>query len=639
MFKLAWQPETYSPTGNSTSEGVRNQLGRPELDPLTVLVREAAQNSWDARLNGVQVTFGIAGRLLEPAEKPVFRDGIFADKPANMKLDLLWKESVAPVLFIYDRGTTGLTGPTRADLAAESSERNFVAFLRNIGQPRKATFGGGTYGFGKAVFYSTSRVGAICVYTQCRAGRGIEKRFMGAALGPPSGKMTGRHWWGTKPFRDKVVEPLTGESAELITQKLGFPAMGGRETGTTIMVLLPEFGELESSEEEERQKRSAEDAIAFMGASMLWHFWPKLLPDSSGKPPIRFELSWGGKEVSVPDPSRHVAFHGFISAMQNAKKVISGEETIGQSANEQVVNVVCKRPMRELGRLSLFRYPLLSGPVAAPASALDRAILQLAPSHTALHHVALMRSPEIVVRYEDGPPSENSQFAGVFLVNRTEEIDKAFADSEPPTHDDWEPSALEGWDKTFVRVALRRIRENIAEFAGSARAPVPSSLVTPLGELSEQLAGLVGATDGTSPSVPMGSNRQPPVSTKGKAKRALRSAVDVVGGAELVVVGEQPACRVGFTVSHAPASKSIRVSALGRVAVLDGSVYETDPPAGAPLPRVLFWENPTGKRIGTGDSVEIPAGPDGAGIFHVTVSIPGNSMVGVFLDAEPEDAA
>src|SRR5262245_13863683 len=128
MFSLSWQPERFSATGNSTSEGVRNQLGRPGLDPLTVLVREAAQNSWDARNGHGPVTCGIAGWTLSPAEKAFFRDTIFADRPKNLpQLEELWKAEAPVVLAIYDRGTTGLTGPTRADLAAEATEHNFVA--------------------------------------------------------------------------------------------------------------------------------------------------------------------------------------------------------------------------------------------------------------------------------------------------------------------------------------------------------------------------------------------------------------------------------------------------------------------------------------------------------------------------------
>ena len=49
MKKLDMQAEEYVATGNIASEGMRNQLGRPRLDRLSLLVRESAQNAWDAK--------------------------------------------------------------------------------------------------------------------------------------------------------------------------------------------------------------------------------------------------------------------------------------------------------------------------------------------------------------------------------------------------------------------------------------------------------------------------------------------------------------------------------------------------------------------------------------------------------------
>ena len=48
MKPLDLQSERYGALGNLASEGVKNQLGRPRLDQLTVLIRESVQNSWDA---------------------------------------------------------------------------------------------------------------------------------------------------------------------------------------------------------------------------------------------------------------------------------------------------------------------------------------------------------------------------------------------------------------------------------------------------------------------------------------------------------------------------------------------------------------------------------------------------------------
>ncbi|MGA4814638.1 hypothetical protein ACPA9J_01190 [Pseudomonas aeruginosa] len=50
LTPLALQSEPFSPTGGAAAEGVSNQLGCPRADRFTLLIREAIQNSWDARL-------------------------------------------------------------------------------------------------------------------------------------------------------------------------------------------------------------------------------------------------------------------------------------------------------------------------------------------------------------------------------------------------------------------------------------------------------------------------------------------------------------------------------------------------------------------------------------------------------------
>ena len=50
-MKLSLQSEEYPPTGGMGARGVKKSLGKPKLHPLELMVREAAQNSWDARLD------------------------------------------------------------------------------------------------------------------------------------------------------------------------------------------------------------------------------------------------------------------------------------------------------------------------------------------------------------------------------------------------------------------------------------------------------------------------------------------------------------------------------------------------------------------------------------------------------------
>lgn len=51
-----------------------------------------------------------------------------------------------------------------------------------------------------------------------------------------------------------------------------------------------------------------------------------------------------------------------------------------------------------------------------------------------MHHVALMRPAELVVRYLEGRPApdEDREWAGVFRCSDEPDIETAFANSEPP---------------------------------------------------------------------------------------------------------------------------------------------------------------------------------------------------------------
>src|SRR5690349_13331051 len=78
--QVKWIPEPKPPTGGLAAEGFYKLLGRPRLDPLTVLVRETAQNSWDARLeNGVSVDFSIQGWVLDEGERQALRERVFVE--------------------------------------------------------------------------------------------------------------------------------------------------------------------------------------------------------------------------------------------------------------------------------------------------------------------------------------------------------------------------------------------------------------------------------------------------------------------------------------------------------------------------------------------------------------------------------
>lgn len=479
MNKLTLYPERYSPTGNVTSEGVLNQLGRPKLDMLAVLVRESVQNSWDARDNSAAfIQYGIAGWTFSAQQRELLNKVVFPQCPPALGLkDVLSSTQDLQVLAIYDRGTEGLGGPTRADeLPQDNESNNFVDFLRNVGQPPDKQLSGGTYGYGKAVFYRISAAHTILVHTHCLSHGKPQSRFMGAALGSPftykQHRFTGRHWWGRS--EKDVIEPVLDEESDWLASSLGLPNFREQERGTTIVMIQPVWDD-----------KKPEDAVQMMVEYLLWYFWPKMLEGDGGVPPIRFEASWQGQQIEIPHPTEFPPLEGFVQAMQRLKSS-SPQQMTGLG---EVYEVSTKQYSQYLGKLALERIPVKQRSVKVGQDT--------APIPTVSHHVALMRQPELVVRYLEGPelPSTQIEYAGVFITD--EAVDKVFANAEPPTHDDWVSNFLnERREKVYVNTALREIKNRLIEYVRPASTQAAPGELAPLGAFANQLGALLPGQTG-----------------------------------------------------------------------------------------------------------------------------------------------
>ncbi|MET7603995.1 hypothetical protein ABZS96_15985 [Streptomyces avermitilis] len=475
MTEPRWFSQPYPPEGASAAEGIRNQLGRPELDLLTILVRESAQNSWDARLmpSAAQVDYRIDMWTVGPAHAGAWRELLLDGAPTSAEtfpLRETLRHGPVRVLAVSDRGTRGLGGPTRADNAV-GPERDFVSFIRNIGEPRDTALGGGTYGFGKGIFYLLSKSGTVLVHSRCRTARGgYETRLVGCTLwksyvaSEPQGdrRYTGRHWWGNTS--GDVVEPLVGQEAETTAQRLGLRSFGPEETGTTVVVIDPNLDELEPSE-----------AADYLAETITWHLWPKMI-STCGKPPaMRFSVTCDGVQHSVPEPRETRPLNMFVAAY---------ETMTGPDGSD----LHCMKPKRYLGRLGLVKRIM---PPLEPTRA-----SRMLDIEDLVHHVCLMRPAELVVTYHPGPkpPSVNQGYAGVFRAD--EDMDETYAKAEPPTHDAWHPQSLDRPESTFVQTTFRRIAEAQERLLSLGGVTRPGASNVRLGAASSLFSGLVGGAWG-----------------------------------------------------------------------------------------------------------------------------------------------
>lgn len=502
--------EKVAPTGNVTSTGIINQLGRPSLDLLAVLVREAVQNSWDARSStSGPVYFGLHGWTLTAEQHRVLKEGVFKNTPPNKHLplgDLLNNEKQINVLAVSDRGTKGLGGPTRADTVTQGDEpRDFVGFLRNVGQPPDKQFAGGTYGYGKAALYRASRARTICVYTRCQAKNGFETRFMASALGDPyatsKSRYTGRHWWGRKD--GDIAEPLLNSQADAAAKRLGLPLYQGDERGTMILIIDPILGD---DDDISTSRRTPLQAFNLMAEYLLWYFWPKILTYGYLEPAITFELSWQGKTILLPSPENFLPLQGYVQAMYSVKDHHQDDETPFRSIIEDIAS---KRPKQHLGKLAIHQFPTSSAKYFDTGSSES-------PFAALTHHTALMRQPELIVKYLPGAaaPNEKLGYAGVFITDV--EVDAVFAEAEPPTHDDWVSQSLENrWHRTYVNVAVREIGKRMDAFAKPPAARTNTRGLTPLGAFATRLgSSLIPAEQGPAATAKPFSVRPVPPSRK-----------------------------------------------------------------------------------------------------------------------------
>lgn len=479
MTPMELYSEPFATTGNITGEGFRRLLGRPALGLLQTVIREALQNSMDATLPDHGPRVLLRSRKLIGSELQTLRDLVLSEIPADtgaagLRAELS-KESFE-VFEIADFRTSGLAGPTRADLVSDGPEDpDFVNFMRNVGAARDTHQGGGTYGYGKTSLYALSQHSTIIVDTQTTCNGEAVRRLMGCRLGGTFDaiegdvrkRFTGRHWWG-RLDGTSGVEPVVGDEAVQMAGAIGLPERSDVETGTTIMIVSPR---LDEGDDEDKRLPIGPHLLE----TVLWNFWPRMCRDTPATRRLRLSIEVDGHEVIVPDPEDYPPLDHFARALADVR---SGG---GQAVSSQ-------RPAMNLGRLSLQK--------GLRSDRSPSALRTDSPFPKQSSHIALMRPVELVVKYIEGEAFSDARFewGGVFVCSDDEEVEAAFADAEPPAHDDWIPDNLpKGRAKTFVNVGLKRINEVARTFANPLSAsgrsddegPSLASTATLMGKLLE----------------------------------------------------------------------------------------------------------------------------------------------------------
>ena len=451
----------------------------------------------------------------------ILRSRVFTGDPPRTGLAELLRHDEIWALEVSDRGTVGLGGPIRNDLAVEPGiDRNFIDLVFNIGAPRDVHLGGGTYGFGKTITYLLSSVGTVLIWSRCEGVSGQEDRLIGSAIGEAfnmdGSRYTGRHWWGNVITTENRVEPVVGSLARELGDVIFAEHFAPDVTGTSILILDPQLG-----------GATPEENVQLLTDAVTWNLWPKLIADQSGRSQMNISIQLNGQPTALPDIQQHPVLSGYAQCLLTVRAAESKAalENLAQRYPVEWQEIWCMQPRTLLGHLALTRYPA-SPRVKNPA-----------------HSVALMRQAELIVKYFDRRELdvEGFQWAGVFKPAM--EVDDSFALAEPPAHDDWVPQAVEDRKRRReVNVALRRVKEAADEYlvprdAGSAptHEMAPSAV-----NVADMLADLLSWPGRVSPnegcpsgcdkgSVPRSSQRQMTFHQAGFRPRGM-TALSLEGG-------------------------------------------------------------------------------------------------------------
>jgi hypothetical protein len=251
---VSWVFQESDPMGGAAGEAYANTLKSPGMQPEHVLAREAIQNSVDAGLEGEKVQVCFKHVLLTGEAKAAFVDAAgLTDMIARVShLELASPNCFASLdkprtplslLYVEDHNAEGLSGDPH------EKGSNFYRLLLSLGDRSKSRTSkgtGGSYGFGKSVYSSSSAIQTIFAYTRFTGDDGLEHtRVFGCAYFASHehrGKnYSGRAWLGTKRHEDKagrlVIDPYEDKQADKFAEKLGFHVREEGDCGTTILII------------------------------------------------------------------------------------------------------------------------------------------------------------------------------------------------------------------------------------------------------------------------------------------------------------------------------------------------------------------------------------------------------------------
>ena len=566
--------------GTINASGVIKNIRGSKLSVSEIFLREAVQNSYDARIreNGKTKTIDFIMRayhfktnqfdaLIQLLDKEKNNNSFYRSYLAkNINREMLNIE-------ISDSNTTGLYGLTEPTDKIE--KQNFSDFVYSTGNKKpEGSNNGGTYGFGKAALYAYSQARCIVIYTRVLSSvninneKGYQSRFIIIANDERiTETKSDRCWWGIKKERTNKEQgmyaaPVIGKDADLLAESLGMSVFRPEETGTKVLVL--NAGPDVLPEDSYHNKITVDEIIKERMPYYIIHwYWNKIISDK-----IDFNIYYEDEHIVIENPKSLYPYSEFCKAYS---RYLSNKKEKKLGKTKSFSPIASEHPKVNLGYVSISNTPVMR--------IKKRELFTVFTSDEPV--IAYMRGIGHIVYYDKIRINSDHIEQTCYGVFRTDvnsapigeekgSIDTYFTNIENQTHDRWEHRD-EQFKRNYIKTVLREVEQLVRDNCTVIEEEQKSADISIIIQrsLGSKLMPFISNIGGAKASMPDSSTFQQKIQNKTSIIQTGKIYFDIENNKKICITE----FKANITVGHKIKIKSITP----RIKLLDSSEQIIDP--------------------------------------------------------------
>lgn len=445
-------------SGSSLLRVIQNN----DMPILDLLTREVIQNSLDAKLDdvdNVKVEIDVS-----KFNKQGLVDAIY---PFGQKiLNKYENENIDAFISFSDTNTTGLTGPKNINEVVDDNYGKFINLVFNIGKAQTMENSGGSWGYGKTVYYRVG-IGLVIFYSRIKVDNYYESRMIISFVEDEHDTIipsynnekrpkTGIMWFGRKDHQNEQLNPIVDEEEIIqILNMFNLKPFDGTTTGTKVIIPFVEEKKLLDDTNKENNTLPWNDSVEeYLKVAIQRWYAPRLMNTNFKDNPY-LEVKINGKLFNTERD--FLPLFKKIQQLYNACVLNNDEDDINVE-NIKLTETFLKTS--EAGKIAYTKVSKedlkMCNPYNEPSPYMQIANIKYDENDEAYPIITFCRKPGMLLKYDVGGVWSNGikindkkYIIGLFLANsnnilkvnekneKEKSLEKYLRECEKADHADW----------------------------------------------------------------------------------------------------------------------------------------------------------------------------------------------------------